>query len=237
MVLTAAAVLLAAATAGCAGRSQGGGKPSPGPSAASPAAQIPTGTQLQALLPYHENQPAGWQLVSGSGNPRNSGSTLQDPLGLTPYSSNCSVVAIPPSALSVVTNWWAVSWAYSLMQQLSAGPDGPQTPHNLTLVLGGFRPGDAQKQINWYAADATRCHSYTDQGGTNWTTTASAVPGLGDQALYIENVSSSYTQQELLVRVGNNMAAASQDGALGPILPLSQFEAAVQVLAQRLGTQ
>jgi hypothetical protein len=233
--LAAASVLLAALGTACGGSpGHPGGQATASPSGTSPSSRIPTGTQLQALLPYHDNQPAGWQLVNASGSVRNSGSTVRPPLGLTPTSSDCSLVAIPPSALAMVTNWWAASWAYSLMQQLAPGPDGPETPHNLTLVLGAFQPGYAQKQISWYATDAVRCHSYTDQGGTSWATTPSAIQGLGDQALYIQNVSSAYTQQELLVRVGNNMAALSQDGALGPLLPLPQFEAAAQVLAQRL---
>jgi len=235
MMLAAASVVLVAASTACGGGSgAGGGQPAASLPAASPGSRVPTGTQLQAVLPYRENQPAGWQLVNASGSVRSSGGRVQSPLGLTPYSSDCSLVAIPPSALALVTNWWAASWAYSLMQQLSPGPAGPHTPHNLTLVLGGFQPGYAQKQINWYTTDAARCHDYTDHGGTTWTTTSSAVQGLGDQALYLQNVSSAYTQQELLVRVGNNMAALSQDGALGPLLPLAQFEAAAQVLAQRL---
>jgi hypothetical protein len=234
LLAAAAAVAFATVGAGCGGGSgHGGGKPTPAPSASLPGAQIPTGTQLQALLPYHQNQPAGWQLTSV----RSSGSTLQQPIGLGSFSSDCSYVAIPSSALSVVTNWWAVSWAYSLMSQHSPGPNGPDTNHDLTLVLGAFQPGYAQKQINWYGTDAVRCHVYTDKFGKSWTTTSSVVPGLGDQALYIQNVSSVYTQQELMVRTGNNMAALSQDSAFGPIMAPAQLEAVAQTLVQRLAAR
>lgn len=232
LLAVAAAVLLAGGSAGCGGSSQGGTAGSSGaagqPAASPSGSSIPTGTQLQALLPYHVNLPAGYKIHSV----RNSGKSLEQPLGLTGESADCSDVAIPSSALDLVTNWWASSWADSISQ--APGPGGFVGNSILTIVFGGFGPGLAQRQIGWYAAEAARCHSYTDDAGDRWATTATPVTGVGAQALYIRNVGTHYTQQELMVRGGRNLAVLSQSSAFGPILSQAQLQATAQAIIGRL---
>jgi hypothetical protein len=233
-VLAAAAVVVVF-LAGCTGASSGGGNPATTPTAAPSApgkSGIPTGTQLQALLPYHAGQPAGWQLSSPS-SARNSGGGLQQPLGLASDSSNCIYVSLINNAVSVLQNWWSVSWADSLLQNAAGSYGG------VDMALGAFQPGYAQQQVSWYATAATRCHSSV-QDGSPVTTTSSTPAGLGDQALYLQNAISagpeSYMTQTLLVRVGGNLAAVYQNGSTAALLPLPQFEAMAQLLVQQLHT-
>jgi hypothetical protein len=228
------AVAVMALLAGCSGQG-GSGQSTTSPSAAqsSPAGgAFPTGTQLLALLPYHDDQPAGYKL-DPDGGVNSSGNSLDDPLQ-PPSGQDCIYVAIPNSPQALLANFWAVSWAMSIQVPTSPGSNGA----DLSMGLGAYQPGYAQKQIDWWAAEAVTCHVYNVDGGPV-TTTSSAVQGLGDQALYLQNVisgSDGYTQQELMVRVGNNLAAEYQNGGFGSLLSLSQLEAAAQLLVQRLET-
>jgi hypothetical protein len=232
VLAVALAATVTALLAGCSGQG-GSAKPSTGPSAtqSSPGGGgVPTGTQLLALLPYHDHQPAGWELDPTTGSVSSSGGSPQTPVG-PPSSQQCTYVAIPNSPMALIMNFWGVSWAVSTMQQVTG-------QGNVSMGLGAFQPGYAQRQIDWYAAEAVSCHVYNVDGGPV-TTTSSAVPGLGDQALYLQNVisgSDGYTQQELMARVGNNMAVLYQTSAFEPLLPPSQLESMAQVLVQRLDT-
>lgn len=230
----AAAVAFLAA---CSGSGAGTGPASPSATSSSQgtgSSRILTGKQLLALLPYHEDQPAGWKLESGSGAIMDTGSTLTQPIGLLPDSSNCINVASINGVPDVLTNWWAVSEADSYIDQIGGSGD------SLDVGFGGFEPGYALKQINWYTAEAPKCHTSV-QDGSPTTTTSSSPTGLGGQALYIQDAISagieSYNTQTLMIQVGNYIAVIYQSDAFGgTMLSLAQLQPVAQVLVQRLDT-
>jgi hypothetical protein len=244
-----AAVVLAVAVGGCGA----GSAPRPKSStsaAATPAGTsasgipigtsasgIPTGTQLQQLMPYHVGAPAGWHLLTYTGDLRNSGNQLIPPIGLVANSNDCGYVAEMSNVL-VAVPWWRVSWAYSIMD--SRPSPGNINLHVVYLLMAGFRPGYAAKQLAWETARAAACPRYTDTlTGARVGTTYAVIPGLDDGALYVRNANGLGTNRVLITetiiaRAGNDIVVAQQhsDDAM---VPLPELESMCRLLAERIG--
>jgi hypothetical protein len=231
--------VLAAAASGC---GSAGGAPRPKPAASatvtpanSSASGIPTGTQLLRLMPYHVGEPAGWHVLTGIGDIRNSGSKLVQPIGLLPDSSSCVYVAELGGPLSAVP-WWPVSWAYSNMDRPSGGDLGLEI---VSVLMAAFRPGYATKQLNWETARAAACPTYIDTlSHLRVGTKSTVVRGLGDGALYIWNAYGEGTSQvaiteTVMARIGNDIVVAQQhnDDAM---VPVRELESMCRLLIQRL---
>jgi hypothetical protein len=238
--LLAVAVALATAASGC---STGGSATRPTSStsaAATPAGTsasgIPTGTQLQQLMPYHVGEPAGWHLLTATGGVRNSGSKLLQPLGLLPDSNSCGYVAEISNVLAAVP-WWPVSWAYSTIDSPPSG--GNINLHVVYLLMAGFRPGYAAKQLDWAIARAPACPRFTDTlTRARVGTTSAVLPGLGDGAVYIRNANGLGTSvvlitETIIARTGNDIVVAQQ-GSNDAMVPVPELESMARLLIQRI---
>ncbi|WP_194892102.1 hypothetical protein [Catenulispora pinisilvae] len=112
------------------------------------------------------------------------------------------------------------------------------------IVLAATNPGDAGRQIAEIHALADRCQSFSaanaDGASVAGTVTATAIHGLGDQALDVRVTATgpdaaTYQQPELiLVRVGDKLAAISDDY---PDADNSSALKAAQLLTARLTGQ
>src|SRR5580704_94876 len=116
LLAVVAAALLAAGCGSPAGHATAGSSehPTATPSGAGRSSGIPTGTQLQALLPYHSGQPTGWKLDPAKFSTHNSGSALTVPEGLLPDSNSCVYIA-DTSGVNSLLQWWQVSFAQADM--------------------------------------------------------------------------------------------------------------------------
>lgn len=234
--------VLAAAASGC-GSAGSSPRPKPAASAAATpagasASGIPTGTQLQQLMPYHVGEPVGWHVDPNVGNLRNSGSTLLQPLGLLPDSnSNCAYVAVLGGPLAAVP-WWPVSWAYTNIESPPSG--GNISIHVVSLLMAGFRPGYAKKQLAWETARAAVCPTFIDTlSHLRVATKSTVIHGLGDGALYIwndygEGTSQVVITETIIVRTGNDMVVAQQNSS-DAMVPFRQLESMCRLLIQRIG--
>jgi hypothetical protein len=205
---------------------------------ASGSSGIPTGTQLQALLPYHSGQPAGWKLSPGKGATKNSGSTLTPAMGLLPDSNNCVYIAAA-SGVNGLLQWWQVSFAYATLYRDVPQAGGATNFYSVEMLLAGFHPGYAARQLGWIIARAKACPTYHDTvNQAVETTTVTVLPGLGDQAVFLDTLtktaSQSLTDQELVVRVGNNVAGLAQDTSLGPLVSTAEMRSMAKLLIKAL---
>lgn len=199
---------------------------------ASGSGGIPTGTQLQALLPYHSGQPAGWKLAPKAAT-KNSGSTLTPVMGLLPGSNSCQNIA--EASGDSLLQWWQVSYAYADVYRDVPQAGGASDFYSVQMLLAGFQPGYAAKDLGWVIARAKACPTYHDATlGAIETTTYSVLPGLGDQAVFLSTLtkaaSEHVTDQELLIRVGSNVAAVSQNSALGPLVSMTGLQSMAKLL-------
>jgi hypothetical protein len=240
VVAAAAAAVLATGCGSSAGHATAGSSehPTATPSGAGSSSGIPTGTQLQALLPYHSGQPTGWKLDPAKFSTHNSGSALTVPEGLLPDSNSCVYIA-DTSGVNSLLQWWQVSFAQADMVREVPQAGGSTSFYSVEMLLAGFHPGYAAKQLNWVAARAKACPTYHDTANQALeTTTSTVIPGLGDQAVFLSTRSKTAAQslvdQELVVRVGNNVAGLAQNTSLGPLVSLAKLESMANLLVQIL---
>jgi hypothetical protein len=240
LLAVVAAALLAAGCGSPAGHATAGSSehPTATPSGAGSSSGIPTGTQLQALLPYHSGQPTGWKLDPAKFSTHNSGSALTVPEGLLPDSNSCVYIA-DTSGVNSLLQWWQVSFAQADMVREVPQAGGSTSFYSVEMLLAGFHPGYAAKQLNWVAARAKACPTYHDTANQALeTTTSTVIPGLGDQAVFLSTRSKTAAQslvdQELVVRVGNNVAGLAQNTSLGPLVSLAKLESMANLLVQIL---
>jgi len=210
----------------------------PSGAASSSSSGIPTGTELQALLPYHSGQPTGWKLDPAKFSTHNSGSALTLPEGLLPDSSSCVYIA-DTSGVNSLLQWWQVSFAQADMVREVPQAGGSTSFYSVEMLLAGFHPGYAAKQLDWVAARAKACPTYHDTANQALeTTTYTLLPGLGDQAVFLSTRTKTAAQnlvdQELVVRVGNNVAGLAQDTSLGPLVSPANLESMAKLLVQIL---
>jgi hypothetical protein len=233
--------VLSVAASGC-GSAGSAPRPKPSPSAAATPtgtseSGIPTGTQLLQLMPYHVGEPASWHVDPAVGAVRNSGSALLQPLGLLPDSSSCVYVGELGGPLAAVP-WWPVSWAYVDIDRPSGTDLGLQL---VALLMAGFRPGYATKQLNWETARAAACPTFIDSmSHLRVDTRSTVIHGLGDGALYIWNAYGVGTSvvaitETVIARVGNDIVVAQQhnDDAM---VPVPELESMCRLLIQRVRT-
>ena len=231
--------VLSVAAGGC-GAAGSAPRPKPSPSAtATPAGTsasgIPTGTQLLQLMPYHVGEPAGWHVDPAVGAVRNSGSVLVAPLGLLPDSSSCVYVGELSGPLGAVP-WWPVSWAYTDIDR----PSGTDLGLNIVaLLMAGFRPGYAAKQLSWETARAAACPTFIDSmSHLRVDTRSTVIHGLGDGALYIWNADGVGTSvvaitETIIARTGNDIVVAQQQNE-DAMVPVRELESMCRLLIQRV---
>ena len=243
LLAVVAAAVLAAGCGSPAGHITAGSSehPTATPSVAgSSSSGIPTGTQLQALLPYHSGQPTGWKLDPAKFSTHNSGSALTLPEGLLPDSNSCVYIA-DTSGVNSLLQWWQVSFAQAdMVREVPQANGGATTSfYAVEMLLAGFHPGYAARQLNWVIAHAKACPTYHDTANQALeTTTYTVIPGLGDQAVFLSTRTKTAAQnlvdQELVVRVGDNVAGLAQNTSLGPLVSLAKLESMAKLLVQIL---
>jgi hypothetical protein len=242
-LLATAALVVAAGGCATARSTAAGSAPRPkpaSPTAATPAtisaSGIPTGTQLQQLLPYHVGEPAGWHVTGGVAPVRNSGDKLHKPLGLIADSNNCAYIDEISDVLIAVP-WWPVSWAYSTIESAPSG--GNISIHVVDLLMAGFLPGYAKKQLDWEIARAPACPRFTDTlTGAHVAAQSTVLPHLGDGAVYIRNENGLGTSlvlitETIIARTGNYLVVAQQDSS-DALVPLPELESMCRLLIQRV---
>ncbi|GAA2039370.1 hypothetical protein GCM10009839_46650 [Catenulispora yoronensis] len=205
------------------------------PSAARNSAIDPTatGTALKNLLPAGADL-ASAVTVTGAAD---SGSDWTSPDALpAPIlpAAGCNVV--PQITADEATADYRATYAKETL-----------TEHGVPIaqiVLAATNPGDAIKQITEVQALADRCQTFAapnaNGASVSGTVTATAVPGLGDEALDVRVTATGpdaakYQQPELiLVRVGDKLAAISD---AYPEADNGSALKAAEVLAARLTGQ
>lgn len=214
--------IAAMVTAGC---SSGGGLTAgqahhdSAPARPGTSAAPPTGSQLGEFL-KHLKLPAGWSHANGAGGGEvDSGGTARP--GPGPSQVICSRLDSSAYA-STFIGWWAESYA----SQVVTYPPEAQNLPEVTLTLGVFRPGYAARTMALVSSLAGRCRSFVDHYPPHDpdTVSATAVPHLGDQNLYLTSVErtkdGNITDQVLLTRVGNDIAGVdSNDAGGGAVRP------------------
>jgi hypothetical protein len=216
--------------------------------ASSPASSVPTGAQLARLLPPHGSLPPGWQEPqSDIASAVDSGAGLKQPIPAT---------GPIPSSYYACDNWnlqlnpgeLTFLWQASDASALVSPPTLPAPARFVSLLLAGYQPGDASKQLTWDTAFAHRCGSYRFANHTPVTVTATPETGLGDQSLYVQlDNPSTFNGQflrarlgVLLVRVANTIIGISQAGTTNvagdPTMPFTEFKSIASWLVKSVET-
>jgi hypothetical protein len=232
-----ACAAIAVVTSGC-----GGGHPIPAHSATSspahpsPASSVPTGAELATLLPPQASLPPGWQEPQTDvHDAANSGSGIALPVpafGPIPslyYKCDNWDLQFNPDELSFL-------WRSTDADALVKPPGLPPPSSFVSLALSAYKPGDVAKQFAWDVAFAKRCHSYRFPNNSPVTTSATTVPGPGDQDLFVQLRNPALFQGQfirahisiLLTRVGNVIIGVEQAGNdllphSDPVMPMSDF--------------
>jgi hypothetical protein len=169
-----------------------------------------TGTQLKTLLPTGTDLASGVTITDAA----DSGSNWTTPDALpAPRLPGADCAALPAITADEASADYRAAYATETI-----------TVHNTPIaqiVLAATNPGDAAREIADVQALAARCQTFSapNANGTpvGGTVTATAVPGLGDEALDVRITATgadaaNYQQPELvLVRVGDKLAVVSDN--------------------------
>ncbi|GAA1966389.1 hypothetical protein [Catenulispora subtropica] len=192
-----------------------------------------TGSALKSLLPAGSDLASGVTVTDAA----DSGSDWTTPDALAaPRLAGADCAALPQITADEASGDYRASHAKETI-----------TVHNTPiaqLVLAGTNHGDAQRQIDEVKALADRCRTFSapnsDGTSVGGTVTATALPGLGDEALDVRVTATgpnaaAYQQPELiLVRVGDKLAVVSDNY---PSQDNGSALKAAEVLAARLTGQ
>ncbi|NUP48481.1 MAG: hypothetical protein HOW97_14405 [Catenulispora sp.] len=215
-------VYLAAASTITVGLSACGSSHPAGPGAGRAAAQNPvttgapdptaTGRVLKTLLPAGSDLASG-VTITGAADSGSDWTAPGDPPSPGLATADCA--ALPQITADEATIDYRAAYAKETITVKN-------TPI-AQIVLAATNPGDAAKQIDEVKALAARCRTFSapnaDETSVGGTVTATAVPGLGDEALDVRVTATgpdaaNYQQPELiLVRVGDKLAVVSDDYA------------------------
>ena len=205
--------------------------PSAAPSGGQGGGSTLTGLQLNALLPGKGELPGGWTIASQTGN---SGGSLNTP--------DPSSAVLPGEPCNHLPN----EGADTLLQDNQASNAsesvnaGDQTPD---VVLAGFFPGDAQKQLSEVKKHVAGCPQFSgkDASGKSGTFTASATPASvngADQAIVVKVQSSTfYGSYTLLAQYGNVVVGVDEPAYDSQSSDTGSFASLAATVGQRIRSQ